>query len=377
MASRPQLPERDWESMARRGGRRARSSRRSPAASRSPAPSRRRSRCCSTCCSRLEPERARLRARHARALPRDVRRLARGRAPLRHEGRGLRGPIARAAGRGPRRRALGAQPDLCCAIRKVEPLGRALDGLDALDHRPAARPVADARRRAQGRLGRGPRALEGEPARRLGRPALLGLHPRARAALQRAARPRLRLDRLHALHEARRRPRGPLGRARQDRVRPAHGGPKHERASSSGSPASRPPASRRSPASSPPSSRRAALLVDRLDGDVVREHLTKGLGFSKEDRDTNIEPHRLGRLAPRPRRRRRRRVRDLALRGGAAAGARARRGARARSSRSTSRRRSRSASAATQRGSTARRTRARSPSSRASPTPTRARRTPS
>jgi adenylyl-sulfate kinase len=29
-------------------------------------------------------------------------------------------------------------------------------------------------------------------------------------------------------------------------------------------------------------------VVDRLDGDVVREHLTKDLGFSKEDRDTNI-----------------------------------------------------------------------------------------
>jgi adenylyl-sulfate kinase len=29
-------------------------------------------------------------------------------------------------------------------------------------------------------------------------------------------------------------------------------------------------------------------LVDILDGDVVRTHLTKGLGFSKEDRDTNI-----------------------------------------------------------------------------------------
>jgi adenylyl-sulfate kinase len=33
----------------------------------------------------------------------------------------------------------------------------------------------------------------------------------------------------------------------------------------------------------------AGLLVDRLDGDVVREHLSKGLGFSKADRDTNIE----------------------------------------------------------------------------------------
>lgn len=28
--------------------------------------------------------------------------------------------------------------------------------------------------------------------------------------------------------------------------------------------------------------------VEVLDGDVVRTHLTKGLGFSKEDRDTNI-----------------------------------------------------------------------------------------
>src|SRR3954447_8718826 len=28
--------------------------------------------------------------------------------------------------------------------------------------------------------------------------------------------------------------------------------------------------------------------VEVLDGDVVRENLSKGLGFSKEDRDTNI-----------------------------------------------------------------------------------------
>ena len=31
------------------------------------------------------------------------------------------------------------------------------------------------------------------------------------------------------------------------------------------------------------------LTVEPLDGDVVRTHLSKGLGFSKEDRDTNIE----------------------------------------------------------------------------------------
>jgi adenylylsulfate kinase len=34
---------------------------------------------------------------------------------------------------------------------------------------------------------------------------------------------------------------------------------------------------------------RRGLLVEYLDGDVVRTHLSKGLGFSKEDRDTNIE----------------------------------------------------------------------------------------
>ena len=39
------------------------------------------------------------------------------------------------------------------------------------------------------------------------------------------------------------------------------------------------------------------LVVDTLDGDVVRTHLSKGLGFSKEDRDTNIE--RIGWVASR------------------------------------------------------------------------------
>jgi len=31
------------------------------------------------------------------------------------------------------------------------------------------------------------------------------------------------------------------------------------------------------------------LKVERLDGDIVRRHLTRDLGFSKEDRDKNIE----------------------------------------------------------------------------------------
>ncbi len=34
--------------------------------------------------------------------------------------------------------------------------------------------------------------------------------------------------------------------------------------------------------------RDAGRRVELLDGDVVRTHLSKGLGFSKEDRDTNV-----------------------------------------------------------------------------------------
>jgi adenylyl-sulfate kinase len=46
-----------------------------------------------------------------------------------------------------------------------------------------------------------------------------------------------------------------------------------------------------------PELERRGLLVERLDGDVVRTHLSHGLGFSKEDRDANIE--RIGWVASR------------------------------------------------------------------------------
>ena len=68
-------------------------------------------------------------------------------------------------------------------------------------------------------------------------------------------------------------------------------------ASRSGSPASRGRARRRSRISSARRSRSAAPIVEYLDGDTVRTHLSKGLGFSKEDRDTNIE--RIGWVAAR------------------------------------------------------------------------------
>ena len=46
-----------------------------------------------------------------------------------------------------------------------------------------------------------------------------------------------------------------------------------------------------------PELERHGHLVEYLDGDVVRTHLSKGLGFSKVDRDTNIE--RIGWVASR------------------------------------------------------------------------------
>jgi adenylyl-sulfate kinase len=46
-----------------------------------------------------------------------------------------------------------------------------------------------------------------------------------------------------------------------------------------------------------PELERRGLTVEYLDGDVVRTHLSKGLGFSKADRDTNIE--RIGWVASR------------------------------------------------------------------------------
>jgi len=46
-----------------------------------------------------------------------------------------------------------------------------------------------------------------------------------------------------------------------------------------------------------PELERRGHLVDVLDGDVVRTHLSRGLGYSKEDRDTNIA--RIGWVASR------------------------------------------------------------------------------
>jgi len=46
-----------------------------------------------------------------------------------------------------------------------------------------------------------------------------------------------------------------------------------------------------------PELERRGFVVDHLDGDIVRTHLSKGLGYSKEDRDRNIA--RIGWVASR------------------------------------------------------------------------------
>src|SRR6476659_6496910 len=46
-----------------------------------------------------------------------------------------------------------------------------------------------------------------------------------------------------------------------------------------------------------PDLERRGFVVDHLDGDIIRTHLSKGLGFSKEDRDANIA--RIGWVASR------------------------------------------------------------------------------
>ena len=114
-------------------------------------------------------------------------------------------------------------PDRCCHIRKVEPLLKALEPYDAWisgirrDQSPsrADTPKVEWSERYE--------RLEAAPARRLGREARLGLHPRQRDSVQPAARRRLPLDRLHPVHPSDGARRGgarrPLGRLRQARVR--------------------------------------------------------------------------------------------------------------------------------------------------------------
>ena len=144
------------------------------------------------------------RDRHGPALPRDARDPRAPRRPLRPRGRDA-APAAerRRAGRGTRRPALGARSRPL--LRPAQ--GRAARARDPrrgrLAHGHPPRPDRAARPRAEARARRPPRRRQGAAARRLERARLLALHLPERHSVQRAARPRLPVDRLHARARAR------------------------------------------------------------------------------------------------------------------------------------------------------------------------------
>ena len=212
-------------------------------------------------------------------------------------------------------------PDRCCDIRKVEPLVRALEPYDAWvsgirrDQSPSRADTPKVE------WSRALRRLEDPPARRLGREARLGLHPRQRDPLQPAARDRVTAsigcipctrpidartrrsaqaagpaptsssaastrqernaltDYIHA-HEH-----PESDRVRDGRLHPLVHRPLGRRASRRSPHVIGPELERARPRRRVPRRRRRA------------QHLSKGLGFSKEDRDTNIE--RIGWVASR------------------------------------------------------------------------------
>ena len=108
----------------------------------------------------------------------------------------------------------GRNPDLCCYLRKVEPLERALTNYDQQpppdEGRGVGRPAGDG---------------QGQPDRQLVAEAGGRLHHRAGRAGEPAGLRRVPVDRLRHLHDprrARRRPaQRPVGGHRQDGVRPA------------------------------------------------------------------------------------------------------------------------------------------------------------
>ena len=154
---------------------------------------------------------------------------------------------------------------------------------------------------------------------RAGREGRLALHHEERHPVQPAARRGLPVDRLHSVHapDAARRggAGGPLGRLRQARMRASRDDGK-ERMTDHIHPTEHPESDKVAGGGFTlwftglsgagkttiahlvgPALEERGKIVEYLDGDVVRTHLSKGLGFSKEDRDTNIE--RIGWVASR------------------------------------------------------------------------------
>ena len=119
-------------------------------------------------------------------------------------------------------------PDRCCAMRKVEPLERALAEADCWVSGIRREQSATARDDPQGRDRPGRGVVKVAPLAEWTKADVLAVRGAPRHPDQPAVRPGLPVHRLLALHAAGRRgrgrARGPLGRARQDRVRPARPG---------------------------------------------------------------------------------------------------------------------------------------------------------
>ena len=112
-------------------------------------------------------------------------------------------------------------PSLCCAIRKVGPLGNALAGLDGWI--TGVRREQSATRAGAAKLGWDERheLWQANPLADWTEAAVDAYIEERELPVNALHEPRLRVDRLHALHRAGNGPRGPLDRQRQDRVRAA------------------------------------------------------------------------------------------------------------------------------------------------------------
>ena len=120
-------------------------------------------------------------------------------------------------------RLYGRNPDLCCYLRKVEPLERALSGYDAWITGVRREETTSRRDDAGRRVGREARDGQGQPDRVLDRQAGRRLHRHERRAGEPAGVRRVPVDRLPHLHAAggggRRPAQRPVGGNGQDRMR--------------------------------------------------------------------------------------------------------------------------------------------------------------
>lgn len=92
-------------------------------------------------------------------------------------------------------------PDACCGMRKVAPLERALEGMDAWITGIRRDQSTKSAKRTQNRIGRTPRRGQGSTLGGLDQPRCMALHLETRHSLQHPARPRLSVDRVHAVHD--------------------------------------------------------------------------------------------------------------------------------------------------------------------------------